>query len=277
MVALKDLLRKKLSEKELINLRASFDTVGSIAILEISDELRMQEKFIAQTVLDQNPAIKTVLKKVGKHSGKYRTQKTKFLAGEKTKEATHKENGVLMKLNVEKCYFSPRLSTERMRVAQLVQPNENVLVMFSGIAPYPLVLAKYSIAKTIFGIEKNPIAHKYALENLKLNKISAQKVVLFNADVRKKVPLLKQKFERIIMPLPKTGEEFLDVAFRVIKKNGVIHLYQFAAESSFFLLSEKILDICKLFKKKCKVLGVFKAGQHAPRIYRVRVDIKVLD
>ncbi len=117
MVSLKELLRKKLSQKELVNLRASFDSVGDIAILEVSPQLQKKEKFIAQAVLSQNPAIKTVLKKVGRHAGKYRIQKTKFLAGKKTKEAVHKENGVLMSLNVEKCYFSPRLSTERMRVA----------------------------------------------------------------------------------------------------------------------------------------------------------------
>jgi len=79
------------------------------------------------------------------------------------------------------------------------------------------------------------------------------------------------------MPLPKIGSEFLDVAFKAVKKGGVIHLYQFADEALFNVLSKKILNTCSSFKKKCKILGVFKAGQHAPRNYRVRVDIKLIN
>ncbi len=149
--------------------------------------------------------------------------------------------------------------------------------MFSGVAPYPLVLAKYSPAKLIVGVEKNPVAHKYAKKNLLLNKIPAGKIVLFNADVKKKVPQLKQKFDRIIMPLPKTGEEFLSVAFKSIKRGGIIHLYQFADETKFEILSRHVLLICNFLKRKCVILGIFKAGQHAPHVYRVRVDIKVIN
>lgn len=256
--------------------RIAFDTVGSIAILEVHDKLVKNEKVIAASILARNPAIKTVLKKVGAHKGVFRAQKMKFLAGERTKEATHKENGVLLSLDVEKCYFSPRLSTERMRVARLVRLGERVLVMFSGVAPYPLVIAKHSPAELIVGIEKNPVAHKYALRNIVANKIPAGKVVLYNADVRKKVPRLNQKFDRIVMPLPKTGETFLDVAFKVLKKKGFIHLYLFSDESKLREIGDAILDICRKLGKKCKIVGVSKAGQNAPRQYRVRVDIQLL-
>jgi hypothetical protein len=43
------------------------------------------------------------------------------MSGEKRTETTHKENGVNIKLDVEKCYFSPRLSQERLRIAKLVK------------------------------------------------------------------------------------------------------------------------------------------------------------
>ena len=275
MTSLKSVLKSKLTKRELSFLRSGFDTLGSIAILEIPGELVKKEKLIAKAVLQQNSAIKTVLKKVGGHSGIYRRQKTKFMAGVRTKEAVHKENGLSMKLDVEKCFFSPRLSTERMRIAQMIQPNEKVLVMFSGIAPYLLVLAKYSPAKLIVGIEKNPVAHKYALQNLLSNRIPEGKIILYNADVRKKVQQLNQKFDRIVMPLPKTADTFLGIAFRVLKKNGIIHLYQFCDESEFNAVAEKIENICKSLNKDCKIMGVFKAGQNAPHQYRVRVDIQL--
>jgi tRNA (guanine37-N1)-methyltransferase len=64
------------------------------------------------------------------------------LAGKNTKEAVHGENGVQMKVNLEQTYFSAKSAHERLRIAQLVKPGEEILVMFSGVAPYPLVLAK---------------------------------------------------------------------------------------------------------------------------------------
>ena len=138
MSALKKLLAGKLTKKELNMLRASFDVIGTIAVIEIPRELVKKQKIIAAAVLSLNPYIKTVAKKSGAHTGKYRRQKLVILAGEKTKITEHKESGLRMRLNVETCYFSPRLVTERMRIASLVQFNEKILVMFSGI-----VLPKY--------------------------------------------------------------------------------------------------------------------------------------
>ena len=202
---LKEVLETKLSKRERSFVRASFDTVGSIALIEVPGELRKKQKLIANAVLAQNPAIKSVFKKVGGHKGRFRTQKIVWLAGEKKTETIHKESGVFMKLDVAKCYFSPRLVSERLRIAKLVKKNENVLVLFSGVAPYALILAKQSFARKIVAIEKNPVAHKYAVENLVLNKIPANKLILLCGDVKEKIPELKETFDRMIMPLPKSS------------------------------------------------------------------------
>ena len=273
MNALKEILAKKLTKKELLLLRASFDVIGTIAIIEIPRELEKKEKIIADAIHSLNKHIKTIAKKIGGHKGKYRRQKLIILSGERTKITEHKESNVRMRLDVEKCYFSPRLVTERLRIASLVKSGEKILVLFSGIAPYPLILAKHSLAKKIIGIEMNPIAHKYAQENVILNKVS-DKIILYKGDVRKIVPTIKEKFDRIIMPLPKTSEEFLDITLNNIKKGGVIHLYQFAEEKEFQKYGNHIVEICKKHKKKCRILNMIKAGQHAPRVYRICIDIK---
>ncbi|MBI4017258.1 MAG: class I SAM-dependent methyltransferase family protein [Candidatus Aenigmarchaeota archaeon] len=274
MSALKKLLAHKLTKKQSALLRASFDIIGSIAIIEVPRELIKKQKIIAAAVLSLNPYIKTVAKKSGGHTGTYRRQKLVILAGEKTKVTEHKESGLRMKLNVETCYFSPRLVTERMRIASLVNPNEKILVMFSGVAPYPLILAKHSPAKNVIGIEMNPEAHKYAVENIALNKLQ-HKIMLYKGDVKKILPELSEKFDRIIMPLPKTGEEFLDAALAKIKKGGRIHLYQFAEETKFTEAEQKVLQKCKQFGKKCTILQTVKAGQHAPRVFRICLDVEV--
>ena len=183
-----DVLRKELSKQELEYLKTSHDVVGNIAIIEIPLELEKKQRIIAESLLKSNPNIKTVLKKAGEHKGMFRTQKMEWLAGEKTKEAIYKENNVQLKLNVEGVYFSSRLSTERKRIMQKVKKGEDILVMFSGCAPYPCVLAKNTDANTITGIELNPIAHKYGNENLVLNKIG--NVRLIKGDVNRVLPNL---------------------------------------------------------------------------------------
>jgi len=269
---LKESLDRKLKKKDLEKLRSSMDILGSIAILEIADELKKKERLIAKEVLKGNKNIKTVLRK-GKHEGVFRIQKLKHLAGEKTKEALYKENGVVMKLDVEKVYFSPRLSSERKRIMQMITKPEDVLVMFSGCGPYVCVIAKNTPAKSVYGIEINPTAHNYAIQNVLLNKLT--NAFVFAGDVKIIVPKLKMKFDRIIMPLPKSASDYLDTAFKVSKPGAMIHFYDFQREGEFEKSAEKIKKACRAAKKECKILGITKCGQSAPREFRVCVDFEV--
>jgi len=161
-----------LTTKELKTIPRSYEVIGDILIFsDFPKELRKKEKEVGEYFIKNFKNITTVAKKSKKFSGKYRTLKLKIMAGEKKKETTHRENGILIKVNPEKAYFSSKLSNERLRISKLIKKNESVLVMFSGVAPYPLVFSKNSKAKEIFAIESNKNAHKYAEYNVKLNKI----------------------------------------------------------------------------------------------------------
>ncbi len=272
---LKYYLKNKLTNKELRVVPSSFDVVGDILIFsEFPKELTKKEKIIGETILQNYHHIKTILKKTKKYSGRFRTPKLKVAAGEKRKETTHKENNIFVKLNVEKVYFSPRMSSERKRIADLIKPNESVLVMFSGSAIYPLVIAKNSKCKEVYGIEINPIAHKYALGNVKKNKLDS-KIKLFFGDVRKVMPKINKKFDRILMPLPKGGENFLYLALKYIKNKGVVHFYDFLHEDEFYKAEEKIKKACAKSKKQCRILNIVKCGQYSPGFYRVCADFFV--
>ncbi|MEK6899928.1 MAG: class I SAM-dependent methyltransferase family protein, partial [Nanoarchaeota archaeon] len=236
---------------------------------------KKKEKFIAEAYLKANKQISTVVKKSDIHTGTFRTRKVTILAGKKTKETVHHENGIEIKLHLEKTYFSARSGNERLRIAKLIKPGESVLVMFSGAAPYPLVLAKNSQAKHIYGVELNPLAHNYAVENVQLNNLQ-DKVSIIHGDVRHKVPPLKMKFDRIAMPLPKTGEQFLDLALLKIKKGGMIHLYAFLEEKDIPAHAKKVRDICTKLGYRIKILRKVKCGQFSPGTFRVCFDIKVL-
>lgn len=271
MVTLKESLKKKLTKKQISLVPSSFDVVGDILIFsDFPEELKKKEKIIGETILKLMKNIKVVCKKTKFHSGVFRTKKVKLLAGARRKTTIHKENNVRVKLNVETCYFSPRLSNERLRIAKLVKKGESVLVMFSGITIYPLVISKNTRAKEIYGIEINPAAHKFAEENVKLNKVN--NVQLFLGDVKKVAPKLKKKFDRILMPLPKSAEVFLDVALKISKKGTIIHFYDFLFEQDFNQAIDKIKKHCK----KCKMLRTVKCGQYSPRKFRICVDFEIV-
>jgi tRNA (guanine37-N1)-methyltransferase len=274
MPDLREILAKKLTEKEKSVFRHGFDTIGDIAIIEIPPELKKKQKIIANAVLEHQPNIKVVLKKSGMHSGRYRTQKLVYVAGERRTLTVHRECGVQMKVDAGRVYFSPRLSAERLRIAQMIKPGEQVLVMFSGVAPYPLVFARNSKAEKIIGIELNPAAHKLAVENVAFNKLG-HKILLFKGDVSKVVPKLGQKFDRIVMPLPQTAEAFLGSALKAAKKGSVIHFYTFAPEESLSDAEGKVLKACKSNGIRCKILRTVRAGQYSPRKFRVCVDFSI--
>lgn len=234
---------------------ASFDQIGNIAVF---NEKTTKDK--AKSML--NNRTKTVAYKSKNYSGKLRLPKIKIVAGKKTKETLHKESKCLFKLNIEKCYFSVRSSNERLRIAKQVKKNESILVMFSGIAPFPLVIEKNSNPKEIYAIELNKVCHKYAKENLILNK--SKKIKLFQGDVKKVLPKINKKFDRILMPLPKDAETYLSLAKKYIKKKGIIHFYTFGQEKEI-----------KEMKKKLKAKKVTKCGDYAPYTYRLCFDLQI--
>lgn len=271
-----DLLKGKLTAKQLEILPRTQEMVGAILILEIPEELKKKEKIIAEAYLKTNKQISTVVKKSDVHTGQFRTRKVTVLAGKKTKETMHHENGIEMKLHLERTYFSARSGSERLRIAQQVKPGEEVLVMFSGAAPYPLVIARNSDARHVYGIELNPEAHNYALENVQINNLQ-DKVTIMHGDVKHKIPPLKKKFDRIVMPLPKTGEQFLDLALLKAKKGAIIHLYSFLDEIEIDAYSKKVKGICKKLGYSIKVLDKVRCGQFSPGTFRVCLDMKVMD
>jgi tRNA (guanine37-N1)-methyltransferase len=262
-----------LDDKSKKFLKTAFDVIGDIAIIEVDDNLKDKETVIAKAILDSHKNIKTVVKKSGIHDGTFRTQKTIHILGDKNKISLHKENNCKFYVNIDEVYFSPRLATERKRIMQQIKKDENILVMFSGVAPYPIVLSKNTNAKKIIAIELNPEAHELALKNIDLNKL--KNITLINGDVKKII--LNEKYDRILMPLPKNAEDFLEDALKVSKKGTIIHFYDFLREDQFSEAHKKIDESCKKNKIKYKLLETVKCGQHAPYTFRICVDFIILN
>ena len=273
---LKEAMKGLVPPKVIPFLPTSFDLLGEIMILEIKDQVIPYEKKIAQTYLSMHKQIKVVCKRTGHYTGKYRLRKLKILVGERRKTTTHKENGCVFTLHAESCYFSVRSATERQRIADLVKPDETVLVLFSGVAPFPIILSKHSKAKEIIGVELNPVAHKFAQENIRKNK--CMNVTLYCGDVKKIVPTLLRKhktFSRVLMPLPKGGESFLDIAIRAVSPGGILHFYDFLHDDEFDLASQKVKNAAQRAGRTVTLLGIHPCGQYAPHTYRICVDAQI--
>src|SRR3989344_2606575 len=243
---------------------SSYDVVGNIAILPEDTKSPNQ---VAKSLLKTFKHIETVAIKTKIHSGKFRLQKTKILAGKKIKSTLHKESGCSFNLNIDQAYFSPRLSGERLRISKQIKENESVLVIGSGVGVYPIIISKHSKAKEIYAIEINPKAVKFAAENIQLNKIN--NIELYLGDVRNILPKIRKAFDRIIMPLPSNADSFLDLALKKIKPKGIIHMYDFELLKD---IPNKSIEKVKQYLKNPKILNVQKVGQSSPRNYRVCVD-----
>lgn len=274
---LKQILKNVLSNEEIPDLIRSFDIVGDIAILIIPASLEKREHVIAQAVLESNQRIKVVVKRDGNYEGEFRTISLKVLAGENRKKTIVTEFGVRLQLNLEKVYFSIRSGAERRRVASLVEDGEDVLVLFSGIAPYPLILAKFSGAMSITGIEKNPTAHRYALTNLQLNK-RLKNITLLQGDAQRLLhDFAKQQrhFDRILMPLPTAGAPFLSKAIQILKPSGRLHYYDMQKTDFFDNSRQKVIDSATCLERKVAESTIVKCGHCGPRTYRICIDCTI--
>src|SRR3989338_6830983 len=256
----------------------SFNILGNIAIVNFSDKISLElKKKFAEQLLLKYPHIKTVLEKSGKFSGRLRKMKTTHLAGEKNKEVLYKENNCIFRFNLDTTYFSPRLNNERKEIASLIKKNEEVLVMFAGVAPYSICIAKNSGAK-VYSNEINREANKYAELNIKLNKVR-DKVELISGDIKKAAEKLKnkkQKFSVIVMPRPRLKESFLKQAFMLSKKGTKIFYYDFCKIEDKNKIIEKIKNEARKAKKKIKILRIKPSGEIAPYKIRLRVDFEIL-
>ncbi len=271
---LKDALQGVLTDAERRKLVGSYDVVGDIAIIIIPEELRVKQSLIAQAILAGNRKIKVVLEKVGFYGGEFRTIPLRFLAGENRRETEVREFGIRMRLDPETVYYSIRSSNERRRIASLVAPGEDVLVLFSGVAPYPLIISRFSQARTIVGIEKNPKAHGYALENLRLNK-KLDNIVLHLGDAETFLSSVTRSFDRVVMPLPTLAAKFLPAALRVLKPHGYLHFYDLQHPESFASSVEKITIVAGTVKRRIDSVAICRCGHCAPRIHRICLDARI--
>jgi tRNA (guanine37-N1)-methyltransferase len=273
-MSLKEELAGKLTKKQMGFLRTGFDIIGDVAVIEIPEELESKKLVIAKALAKTQPHIRVVARKLSEREGTFRLRELEILVGKGT-ETVHRESGCLYKMDVAKVYFSPREATERERIARQVKPKETVMVLFAGVGPYAIMIAKKSKSGKIYAIEINPNAVKYMRENVRLNK-AQEKVEPILGDVKKASKPYYGKCDRVIMPLPKEGYKFLPQAFSCLKpKGGIIHFYHYAHEDDLFGEAESLVrKAAQKAGRKIRILSRRKVLPYGPRVWKVCLDIK---
>ena len=272
---LKKALESILTDKESEQLGSAFDQIGDIIIVRIPDSLIPKKKIIGNALLEQVKTAKSVFYQSSPVEGDFRTRNLELITGDEKTETEYKENGCRFLVDVEKAFFSPRLSTERERISNLVNDGDVIVNMFGGVGMFSLLAAKKKSC-TVYNIDINPIASRLCEENIKINKLKGR-VISLNGDSSKIIQdKLQEKADRVLMLLPERSDEFLDVAISSLKKNGVIHYYS-------HIHAEKKQDAPKLSEEhflninniKSKIISSRIVRPVGPRFYQTVVDVEV--
>jgi tRNA (guanine37-N1)-methyltransferase len=272
---LKKALENILSPSESEELFSSFDQIGEIIVLRIPDSLKSKKKIIGETLLDQVKTTRSVFYQSSPVEGEFRTRNLEILAGEDNTETEYKESGCRFLVDVEKAFFSPRLSTERERIANLIHDNEIIINMFGGVGMFSILAAKLRKC-TVYNIDINPNASLLCEKNIELNKLKG-KIISLNGDSVKIIQdKLQNLADRVLMLLPERSDEFLETAILAAKNNGIIHYYSHIhadkKQDAPKLSEEHYLKISKI---KSKILNSRIVRPVGPRFYQTVVDVQI--
>jgi tRNA (guanine37-N1)-methyltransferase len=272
---LKKALENVLSEKESNELISAFDQIGEIIIVRIPDSLLSKKKIIGKALLDDVKIVRSVFYQASAVSGDFRTRNLEILAGEDNTETEYKEFGCRFTVDVKNAFFSPRLSTERGRIANLIQNGEVMTNMFAGIGMFSIMAAKKKKC-TVYSLDINPVASKLCETNIGLNKLAGN-IISINGNASEIIKeQLINKSDRTLMLLPERSDEFLDSAIDTTKDGGIIHYYSHIhadKKTEAGKLSEE--HYLKVTPVKSEILHSKIVRPVGPRYYQTVVDVKI--
>jgi len=223
---------------DLVEFPVSYERIGEVVVIDEDDPERARA--LADAIVESALPVSTVLNRASKIKGEQRVRDWEILAGDST-ETVHREYGCEFAVDLGSVYFSPRLATERHRVATQVEDGERALDMFAGVGPFVVPFAKRG-ARAV-GVDLNEDAIAYLRANARRNGV-ADHVTAIHGDVRTLVSdsppstagadaeagQYRDWADRIVMNLPHSADKFLDTAVALAGDECVIHYYDIQHE-----------------------------------------------
>jgi len=216
--------------------------------------------------------VRGVFEQEGGIEGEFRLRRLRHLAGERRTLTIHKENGCQFKVDVRRVFYSPRLSTERLRLSRMVRDGEEVLNMFAGVGPFSITIAKDRNAH-ITSCEINKYAYRLHLVNNRLNKV-VDRITTMHADAAALPRMLLGAFDRILMPHPSRADRYLSVARGLLARDGEIHYYRHVTGRDFEEARLNLLDeLRRIFGIRSATIR--RVREVGPRWFELVADLRV--
>jgi tRNA (guanine37-N1)-methyltransferase len=273
---LKKLLKGVLADEDLEKVYSSFDMIGDIAIIKIPDSLLTKKNIIGEVILQSIKNLKTVFLQRSSVSGEYRLRGLEVIAGYEKYVTYYREYGCKFLVNVATSYFSPRLSTERLRISNLVSPGEIVVNMFAGVGTFSVIMAKKHQIK-VYNIDSNLDAYILSIMNSKINRLK-DRVFSIHGDSQEvlRSDSFKDRIDRVLLPLPERAHEFVDISINCLKPSGG-HLHFFShikSDTKAGVVATSEAHIHNLFSKyNFEIEHTQIVRDVAPRIYQTVTDL----
>jgi tRNA (guanine37-N1)-methyltransferase len=272
---LKQALKGVLSDTEINEVYSSFDIIGDIVIIKIPDSMHSKKQLIADAILGKVKPVKSVFMQSSPVRGDFRVRDLEYVAGDNKTETIYKEHNCRFKVDVAKVYFSPRLATERARIAGMVKDGEVIVNMFAGVCTFSVIIAKKHECE-VYSIDVNAEAYSLCNENVKLNKVT-ERVIPMLGDAKDIIMKeLKGKADRVLMPLPERAKDYLEYAMLALKEKGMIHYFAHVHSDS----RKEALEVCanelaEVMRTKYELKGTRIVREVGPRFYQVVADVLV--
>ena len=253
------------------SLPSSFDVVGDIAVIKLPEELRPHREAIGAAILRWNAKIRVVVEDRGV-TGALRVRQVNVIAGERRTTTLHTEHGLRFRVDLARAYFSPRLASERKRIADRIVEEETVADPFAGVGPYAILIAKRRRPREVHASDVNPAAVEFLRSNVAANR--AERVTVREGNAR---TILREiaPVDRVILDLPHSALDFLPDALAAIGNRGTIHLYGILEQAEESDRQRTTRSIARAAGFRVTDLASRHVRAYSPTQYQTAFDVTV--
>lgn len=243
-----------------------FKRIGDLMILRSAQEI---PKEVGIAALNAFPWCRGVFQQLNT-LGENRRPVFRHLAGSKSTETIHKENGVTYILDAEKITFSGGNSFLRKRLVTLVQEGENLLDMFAAVGNLSLQPIVHKRVDYLL-IERDPITFRYLERTLQANGLDISKIR--NMDCRNMD--IENWADRIFMGYHGITQDHLTPAVRSLKSEGYIHLHPLEKKENLEYRQQTISDMLTELGCRIERIEIHKVKKYSPGLQHYEFIYKI--
>lgn len=247
----------------------AFDQIGDLILVKVPRELEGHTKDLGRALLDFHPGARAAFQDRGVKD-EFRVRDLVRIAGAGEPLTQVNENKARLWVDPSKAYYSPRLASERARVAALVRTGERVIDLFGGVAPFGVQAAL--AGATVDSVDLNPAAIELARRNVTLNGVEGR-VRLHLGDARAVAATLAPA-DRVVMNLPHGAKDFLDVAARIAKPRATLHYHEILAPERADARARAVADELARRGWPCKPRGHRVVRNYSPQEAHIAFDLE---